>query len=1091
LEIVVPFIADLHIHSRFSRATSGRITAPHLAAWAALKGISVLGAGDFTHPAWRAELQSAFLPDEASGLYRLKQPAPAEELLPQFRGVAREAGHTPLFMLQAEISGIYKRSGRVHKIHNLVYMPDFDAAERLCRRLEHVGNLASDGRPILGLDSRDLLEMVLEADSRAALIPAHVWTPWFSLFGSKSGFDGIEECFGDLSGEIFALETGLSSDPAMNRLWSELDRFRMVSNSDAHSGENLGREANLFTGPPSYDGIFSALRGVPGPCSFAGTLEFYPEEGKYHLDGHRNCKLALEPHESSKLNDICPVCGKPLTVGVLHRVLALADRTEPARLDEPGFTSLIPLPEILSEILDAGPKSRKVTERYGALLERFGPELHILCGTEIAELRRHWDLLGEAVERMRAGRVIRRGGYDGEYGVIRVFSDEERRSFAGGARRAALPGLHAAGGEKTGGPFLLFPRRVPPVSAFRELSPLPSGREPRPDPFPGENAPAKEAPLPDFSPEQRAALEGGADPTLVLAGPGSGKTRVLAGRLARLLEQGTRATHIVAFTFTRRAASELEERLRSALKAKGLPQTRMPTADTLHALAYGMWHKLSTQPPMLLSEEAALRLFRSVNTHLSVRQARAAWERISLARERMLDCPEELLRERGRYDDAKNDLNLADYTDLLEFWLARQREGAARPWRHVLVDEAQDLSPLQTALVRALLPPDGRGFFAIGDPDQAVYGFRGARPHLLADLRECWPNLVVYRLAQNYRSAPRILDAANALLGGEGDCGPLRPVRRIPAVLRFFSAPGDKAEARWMAERIQGLLGSGSHSLSDRKSGSGEDDALADACSPGDIAVLVRFKALIPVYKEALDRFHIACSVPEQEAFWHDPRVALLLAGAEHFLGVTAGRGDRTGENGGELSCAPEDWARGPTAVAAALQGRRAPFDSFFVESDALRSLEALWVSTGGWKELFTRLHFMRDVEQVRERAQQVRILTLHAAKGLEFKVVFLPALERGILPFDGRRLTGEVSETEDMEQDAAFREELRLFYVGISRAGEALFLSRAARRRVYGRFVECPPSPFLKRIQHLFRASTLIARSRAGARQLTLLQGE
>ena len=337
------FIADLHIHSRFSRATSKQLHVPLLAAWATVKGISVLGTGDFTHPAWRAELQEVLTQDEPSGLYRMKEPSRSAHLLPQFASVAGTPS-LPLFMLQAEISTIYKRDGQVRKVHNLVYMPDFDAVERLCRRLESIGNLASDGRPILGLDSRHLLEMVLEADSRAVLIPAHIWTPWFALFGSRSGFDRIEDCFGDLTREIFALETGLSSDPAMNRLWSALDRFRMVSNSDAHSGENLGRETNRFIGTPSYDGIFDSLRRRPASCEFAGTLEFYPQGGKYHLDGHRECKIALEPHESLELKNICPVCGKPLTVGVLHRILALADRAAPAQLRNLASILLFPCP---------------------------------------------------------------------------------------------------------------------------------------------------------------------------------------------------------------------------------------------------------------------------------------------------------------------------------------------------------------------------------------------------------------------------------------------------------------------------------------------------------------------------------------------------------------------------------------------------------------------------------------------------------------------------------------------------------------------------------------------------------------------------
>jgi len=1049
------FIADLHIHSRFSRATSKQLTVPLLAAWAGVKGIAVLGTGDVTHPAWRTELRDLLTLDEASGLYRLKDPSQAAHVLPQF---ASPAGRPdpPLFMLQAEISSIYKRGGQVRKVHNLVYLPDFDAAERICKRLEPIGNLTSDGRPILGLDSRHLLEMVLETDSRAALIPAHIWTPWFSLFGSKSGFDRIEECFGDLTSEIFALETGLSSDPAMNRLWSALDRFCMVSNSDAHSGENLGRECTRFIGTPSYDGIFHALRRRPAACEYAGTLEFYPEEGKYYLDGHRACKMALEPHESLRLQNICPVCGKPLTVGVLHRVLALADRTEPARLDEPDFASLIPLTEILGELLGVGAASRKVAERYAALLQRFGPELHILCATPVAELRRHWDLLGEAVERMRTGKVIRQGGYDGEYGVVRVFDAVERRAFAGsGKGRVALLDMTPPG----------QPERTAKKS-------LPLGL--------GEAAPPGEyaAPLPHFSPEQRAVLEAGPQPVLVLAGPGAGKTRVLVGRLAHLLRQGVRASQMVALTFTRRAATELEARLRHTLG----PDVRMPTADTLHALAYGMWHKVSTQPPMLLSEEAALRLFRAVNADRPARRLRKDWERFALARERLLPCPDDLVLARGRYDDAKAELGLADYTDLLEFWLARLEEGAPPPWRHVLVDEVQDLSPLQWALIRALLPLDGQGFFGIGDPDQAIYAFRGAQPELLAVLRSVWPDLRLFRLEQSYRAGPDVLAMANAILDQTGVCGLLRAARPDPALLRLFSAPDDKAEARWIAERVRALLGSGSHSLSDQ--GQGVDAGhLQNACSPGEIAILVRMKALIPVYKNALEHFHIQCSVPEQEAFWHDPRVALLLAGAERFLGLREARASRTDEPE-QLDLSQDIWLQGPAAAAAALEGQ-APFDPLFRASPALAALEKLWGATQDWKELFTQLHFMRDVEQVRERSEQVRILTLHAAKGLEFKAVFLPALERGILPFER---SGGADDAPDADADLAAQEELRLFYVGVSRTSDALFLSYAAQRRLYGQNIRLEPSPFLETVRPYCKSSALVARSRAAGRQLPLL---
>ena len=413
------FRADLHIHSRYSRATSKKLGVRLLAAWARVKGLDVLGTGDFTHPAWMEELKENLVLDPRSGLYELKDPGRLEREL-EGLSLGELSGRT-LFMLQTEISSIYKRGGKVRKVHNLVYMPTFEAAEKFTLKLGKVGNLASDGRPILGLDSRDLLEMVLETDPLAYLVPAHIWTPWFSALGSKSGFDSIEECYGPLTSEIFALETGLSSDPEMNWLLSGLDRYRLISNSDAHSGEKLGREANLFTGDRSYEGIYRALRGEALGHKFMGTIEFFPEEGKYHLDGHRKCGVVMEPRETMARGGLCPVCGKPMTVGVLNRVLALADREEPLQPpNQPGFVSLIPLCEILSEIVGTGPNTKKVKAQYARCIQRFGSELCLLRDAPLEVVGKMSTLLAEGISRMRRGEVLREPGYDGSYGVISV-----------------------------------------------------------------------------------------------------------------------------------------------------------------------------------------------------------------------------------------------------------------------------------------------------------------------------------------------------------------------------------------------------------------------------------------------------------------------------------------------------------------------------------------------------------------------------------------------------------------------------------------------------------------------------------------------
>jgi uncharacterized protein (TIGR00375 family) len=418
------YIADLHIHSPFSRATSKDSTLAGLAAWARIKGIQVVGTGDFTHPGWLNCLKEELIPAEP-GLFRLKDETRLSSPLP---GIALPDG--PIrFLLTAEISSIYKRLGQVRKVHNLLYVPDFASAERINTKLAAIGNITSDGRPILGLDSRDLLEILLEQAPEGFLVPAHIWTPWFSLFGSRSGFDNIDDCYGDLTPHVFALETGLSSDPEMNRLISALDRFSLISNSDCHSPQKLGREANLFDTELSFHALRDAIKGNRRD-TFRGTVEFFPEEGKYHFDGHRACNVCLDPHETRRLGLLCPVCNKPLTVGVHHRVMELADRETPLYgPDVPLVYSLIPLPELLGELLGVGSASKKVMLRYANVIARFGSEFNLLLHTPLDEITAYAPLLGEAIRRVRQGQVIRRPGFDGEFGTITVFAAGELHNY--------------------------------------------------------------------------------------------------------------------------------------------------------------------------------------------------------------------------------------------------------------------------------------------------------------------------------------------------------------------------------------------------------------------------------------------------------------------------------------------------------------------------------------------------------------------------------------------------------------------------------------------------------------------------------------
>ncbi|MEW6419215.1 MAG: endonuclease Q family protein [Nitrospirota bacterium] len=467
------FIADLHIHSRYSRATSRDMSLESIWKWAQLKGITVIGTGDFTHPKWFKELKEKLEPI-GNNLFKLKH-------IFQNNSIPASCKADVLFMLTTEISCIYNKNGRVRKIHNLVFVPDFSSATKITTALSKIGNLSADGRPILGLDAKELLKIILDISTEAILVPAHAWTPHFSVFGAESGFDSLEECFEELTPHIYSIETGLSSDPLMNWRLSSLDHITLISNSDAHSPAKLGREANIFDfsdtsestnthlskwdnppNPPllkggegglfikggeargiftkgrkigikreiSYESIINALKTRKG---FAGTIEFFPEEGKYHYDGHRFCDVSLSPKETIKHNYLCPVCGKRVTVGVMHRVEKLADRADGFRPEgAPLYYSIIPLCEIIAETLKVGVNSKAVEAEYFKVLKNLGNEFRILMDVSISDIESSGSpVLSEAISRMRSGNVYIEPGFDGRYGKIKIFEEMERKEIKG------------------------------------------------------------------------------------------------------------------------------------------------------------------------------------------------------------------------------------------------------------------------------------------------------------------------------------------------------------------------------------------------------------------------------------------------------------------------------------------------------------------------------------------------------------------------------------------------------------------------------------------------------------------------------------
>ncbi|MFH2145320.1 MAG: endonuclease Q family protein [Candidatus Omnitrophota bacterium] len=404
------FIADLHIHSKYSRATSKSMDLDHLSDWAKIKGIKLLATGDFTHHLWLAHLKSKLEPMD-NGLFKYKD---------------------VYFLLTAEISSIYSKKGKTYRIHNLIFAPSFKTVDKINRVFAGIGNIASDGRPILGLDAAKLAKIVFDIDETCVVVPAHIWTPWFSVFGSMSGFDRIEDCFEEQTDKIFCLETGLSSDPAMNWRLSALDRYSLISNSDSHSPQKIGREANVFNCEISYAAIVEALK-TKDKNKFLYTIEFFPEEGKYHFDGHRNCEVRFSPQETKQHKNICPKCNRSLTVGVLNRVDALADRSEGYVPDNAiPFKNLVPLDEIIAAARGVSKTSKAVLKEYFQIVQSFGSEFAVLLRADAKQLRASLPAkIAQGIIRVRAGKIGVNPGFDGEYGQIKIFSDTDVDEEAG------------------------------------------------------------------------------------------------------------------------------------------------------------------------------------------------------------------------------------------------------------------------------------------------------------------------------------------------------------------------------------------------------------------------------------------------------------------------------------------------------------------------------------------------------------------------------------------------------------------------------------------------------------------------------------
>lgn len=946
------YYTDLHIHSKYSRATSKSCNLEELAVWAKKKGLSLISTGDFTHPAWFNEIKEKLVP-AGEGVYRLR---------PDIEK-ALSLGENPVrFLLSVEISTIYKKGDKTRKVHHVVFCPSIETAHIFREKLDALGNIKSDGRPILGLDSRNLLETVLESGEGSFIIPAHIWTPWFSVLGSKSGFDSIEECYDDLSEHIFAVETGLSSDPQMNWHVSKLDKYRLVSNSDAHSPSKLAREATVFDHNPDYYSLMLALKTGEG---YVGTVEFFPEEGKYHEDGHRKCNICLSPEDTKKLNGICPVCGKPVTIGVSYRVNELSDRKEiitpPSTAGE--VFSLVPLQEIVSEIMQVGPQSKSAVCEYERLVHRFGSELAILQDIPTDEISKASTLLGEGISRLRQGKVIKHAGYDGEYGVIKLFEDDElvKKNFVNLKLDIEMPQQEV--------------NKLPETPMFSTSANSNKNIV--------KNVCAEKSSNYGLDKFQQQAVESAHNQLLIIAGPGSGKTTVLTQRIAHLIsDKNIAPQNCLAITFTRKAAQEMRERLAKISEEKA----KLLNIHTFHSLCFS-----------ILKEN---------------------YERAGLSQDFTVMSEQ----EKALHNDEKILENALGFDDLIQLSvkLLTENEDILNLYRnrfqYNFVDEYQDIDENQYKLIRLLVPENGN-IFVIGDPNQAIYGFRGGDAKFFNNFTEDYPSTQIINLKNNYRSTNCIVDASNQMINSFNIISMYdKPHEKIT----IHTAPSDKAEAEFVASTIENLIGGHSFFSLDSQRSEGQESNY----SFSDFAILYRTSSQLPLIIEAVKRTGMPFVNLSNDLLCEKKAIRSFLNNLKDDKSVS--------------------------------EQFEASYDKLAEETDEyiLNYLQNLAKIHNNKNEFIHEVSFLTEADTLDKRSDRITLMTLHSAKGLEFKCVFIVGLENDILPLYRAKEPQEIEE------------ERRLLYVGMTRAKERLFLSHALKRKWLGTYKNLQISPFLEKIK-------------------------
>jgi uncharacterized protein (TIGR00375 family) len=1049
------FIGDFHIHSHYSRATSKELKPEYLSLWASKKGIKVLGTGDFTHPGWLTELKEKLEPAE-DGLFQLKKDFYAPNQL--------FADDPVRFLLTTEISNIYKKDGKVRKVHNVVFAPDIEVAEKIQHKLSGMGfNISSDGRPILGLDSKLLLEICLDISDKIFFVPAHIWTPWFSVMGSKSGFDSVEECFEDLSDHIFAVETGLSTDPPMNWMVSSLDKYTLIANSDAHSPEKLGRNANIFNTEVSYPHIIEAMKtGDPG--KFLGTIDFFPEEGKYHYDGHRKCGIRWNPLETLEHHEICPICKKPVTVGVLNRVAQLADRndlnTRPNRHD---FISLIPLKEILAELEGVGPGSQKVEKRYDSLIRQAENEFNLLLHWDLEDVEKiGGEMLGEAVKRMRNREIFIREGYDGEFGVIRVFRNGEIFH----SRNQQI--LFNEPSENNFEPNHPRPLISFDIEKFRKLYKERRVIEPEPSTklVPDLFTPVENQILGVLNPDQKKAVEHQTGPALILAGPGTGKTKVLTTRIANLvIKNDVDPKKILAVTFTNKAAGEMKLRLEKILGNRSL--SSHATIQTFHAFGLSVLKDFINRTERkhnftIIDDESRIAIIKEISGNSD--DSITISERITTFKQQLIP-PEHSNYEPytefyRKYEIKLNEINAFDIDDLITrvAYMFQNNPDVLQHYQNrfewILIDEYQDVNLAQYKLIHLLCRGENPNLFAIGDPNQAIYGFRGADVRFIRRFREDFPQAKIFNLNTSYRCSDTILRASERVLANHSSI--LQGLQR-GVKINLVEQATEKSEAEFIARAIEQKLGGMGFFSIDSRVAAGNNEQNIESLS--DFAILCRISRLMPPIEKALKDHNIPYQKVGDDSLLKNELVRHIL---DLLLLSENKQNNQLLEQLKKRNLLNKDELEHLLVIleSKGFGSRVKMLVKFFSDKNPQQSQELELVTdlipdVENVSQLTRNLAHYTSADSLKPGIEAVNLMTLHASKGLEFGCVFIPGCEEGILPF---------SIFKNLKANPG--EERRLLYVGMTRAKNFVYLSHARRRFLLGTEYKLSRSSFLEKIE-------------------------